>query len=53
LTGSEVTSIVVTMRRVEPVFKESIEISGMDPFEEVVNLDDLVALKDPFKERLF
>jgi hypothetical protein len=34
------------------VLRESIEICGMDAFEEVVNLDELVALKDPFKEKL-
>jgi hypothetical protein len=51
LRGSEVTSVVATMRAVDHVLKERIEIYGMDPFEEVVNLDDLVTLKDPFKEQ--
>jgi hypothetical protein len=34
------------------VFIQSTEISGMDEFEEVVNLESLATQKDPFKEKL-
>jgi hypothetical protein len=31
---------------------ESTEVSGMDAFEEVLNLDEVAGLRNPFKERL-
>jgi hypothetical protein len=31
---------------------ESAELTGMDAFEEVVNVDEIARLPDPFKERL-
>ena len=31
---------------------ESAELTGMDAFEEVVNVEDLAQLRDPLKERL-
>jgi hypothetical protein len=34
------------------VIVESAELTGMDAFEEVVNVDELSKLRDPFKERL-
>jgi hypothetical protein len=34
------------------VILQSAELTGMDAFEEVVNVDDLSKLRDPLKERL-
>jgi hypothetical protein len=31
---------------------ESTEISGMDAFEEIVNIADITRLRDPLKEQL-
>ena len=36
----------------DDVIIESTEVSGMDAFEEVVNVDDIAALRDPLRERL-
>jgi hypothetical protein len=47
-----VTAAVGTIRPPDEVIIENTEISGMDVFEEVVNLADLAALRDPFKEKL-
>lgn len=46
------TASVPTVRPPDEVIIQSTEISGSDAFEEVVNLDELAALKDPFRERL-
>src|SRR5262245_40133771 len=43
---------VKTIRPSDAVVIESAELTGMDAFEEVVHLDELKALSDPFKERL-
>lgn len=43
---------VVTTRPPDAVIIESAELTGMDAFEEVVRVDDLSRLKEPFKERL-
>jgi hypothetical protein len=43
---------VSTVRPPDDVLIESTEISGLDVFEEVVNLDDLVQMRDPLKDRL-
>ncbi|HEY3883859.1 MAG TPA: hypothetical protein VGL62_01530 [Vicinamibacterales bacterium] len=43
---------ISTMRPSDDIILESAELTGMDAFEEVVNLDDLSNLSDPLKERL-
>lgn len=47
-----VTSSVSTSRPPDEVVIESTEISGMDVFEEVVNVDDIVKMRNPLKDRL-
>jgi hypothetical protein len=44
--------LIATTRPPDPVVIESAELTGMDAFEEVVNVDDIKRLGDPFKERL-
>lgn len=46
------TSEVTTLLPPDEVIIESTEISGMDAFEEVVNIDDIVQMGDPLKQRL-
>jgi hypothetical protein len=43
---------VATIRPSDAVVRESAELTGMDAFEEVVNVDDLARLKHPLKDRL-
>lgn len=43
---------VSTTRPSDAVVVESAELTGMDAFEEVVNVEDLSRLADPMKERL-
>ena len=43
---------VSTSRPSDAVIVESAELTGMDAFEEVINVDELSTLRDPFKERL-
>jgi len=43
---------VATIRPSDAVVIESAELTGMDAFEEVVNVDDVKGLADPFRERL-
>jgi hypothetical protein len=43
---------VSTTRVPDEVIIESTEISGMDVFEELVNIEDVARLRDPLKERL-
>ena len=43
---------ISTRRPADDVILQSAELTGMDAFEEVVNLDDLSRLRDPLKERL-
>lgn len=43
---------ISTHRPSDAVVVESAELTGMDTFEEVVNVDDVARLPDPFKERL-
>jgi hypothetical protein len=53
--GLPVTRIQVgvsTARPSDEVILQSAELSGMDAFEEVVNVDDIPDLRDPLKERL-
>lgn len=47
-----ISSSVSTTRLPDDVIIESTEISGMDAFEEIVNLDDVARLRDPLKEKL-
>jgi hypothetical protein len=43
---------ISTERPSDAVVVESAELTGMDAFEEVVNVDEIARLGDPFKERL-
>jgi len=43
---------VTTTRPSDAVILESAELTGMDAFEELVNVDDLSRLRDPLRERL-
>jgi hypothetical protein len=43
---------ISTSRPPDAVVAESAELTGMDAFEEVVNVQDISALPDPFKEQL-
>ncbi len=43
---------IATNRPADDVVVESAELTGMDAFEEVVNVEDLSRLRDPLKERL-
>jgi len=43
---------ISTVRPSDAVVVESAELTGMDAFEEVVNVDEIGRLPDPFKERL-
>lgn len=47
-----VSSAISTIRPPDNVIIESTEISGMDVFEEVVNLADIVQMKNPLKDNL-
>ena len=47
-----VSSSITTIRLPDTVIIESTEISGMDAFEEVVNVSDVARLSDPLKDRL-
>jgi hypothetical protein len=47
-----ITSAVSTGLPPDAVIIESTEVSGRDVFEEVVEVDDIVKLHDPLKERL-
>jgi hypothetical protein len=43
---------ISTTRPADAVILEVAELTGMDAFEEVVNVDDLSRLRDPLKDRL-
>lgn len=47
-----ISCAVSTQRLPDHVIVESTEVSGMDAFEEIVNVDDIDALRDPLRERL-
>jgi hypothetical protein len=47
-----VASSVSTVRPPDEVIIESTEISGLDAFEEVVNVEAIEEMKDPFRQRL-
>jgi hypothetical protein len=46
------TAPVSTIRPPDNVIIESTELSGADAFEEVINLEDVVKLRNPFKDQL-
>ena len=43
---------VSTVRPPDNVIIESTELSGADAFEEVINLEDVIRLRNPFKDQL-
>jgi hypothetical protein len=43
---------ISTTRPTDAVILQSAELTGMDAFEEIVNVDDLAQLRDPLKEKL-
>jgi hypothetical protein len=43
---------ISTARPSDAIVLESAELTGIDAFEEVVNVDDISRLVDPLKERL-
>jgi len=49
---TRIASRVTTMRPEDSVVLESAELTGMDAFEEVANVDDISRLPDSVKERL-
>ncbi|MGH9900935.1 MAG: hypothetical protein ACRD68_03745 [Pyrinomonadaceae bacterium] len=49
---THVSSSVSTHRPPDNVIIESTEISGRNVFEEVINIDDIVKMSDPLRERL-
>jgi hypothetical protein len=46
------TAAVTTLRPPDAVIIENTEVSGMDVFEEVIQTDDVIALRDPLQVRL-
>ena len=49
---TRVASHITTMRPSDAVVLESAELTGMDAFEEIANVDDIARLQDSAKERL-
>ncbi|HVG20390.1 MAG TPA: hypothetical protein VNI02_15170 [Blastocatellia bacterium] len=47
-----ISSSIETLRPPDDVIVESTEVSGMDAFEEVVNINDIAKMREPLKERL-
>jgi hypothetical protein len=47
-----ISSSISTTLLPDDVIMESTEISGMDAFEEIVNIADITRLRDPLKEQL-
>jgi hypothetical protein len=47
-----ITSSVATIRPPDHVIIESTEISGLNAFEEVIDLDRIQEMEDPFRARL-
>ncbi len=52
LPTTRISAGVSTSRPSDDVILETAELTGMDAFEEVVNVEDISRLRDPFKERL-
>jgi hypothetical protein len=49
---TRVSSPLSTIRPPDDVILQSVELSGMDAFEEVINVSDIPQIGDPLKERL-
>jgi hypothetical protein len=49
---TRITAGIATERPSDAVILQSAELTGMDAFEELVNVDDLSRLRDPLKEQL-
>ena len=49
---TRIASGITTMRPSDDVVLESAELTGMDAFEEIANVNDIAQLRDSFKERL-
>jgi hypothetical protein len=47
-----ITSSISTLRPPDDLLVESTEVSGMNTFEEVVQLEDVAKIRDPLKEQL-
>ena len=47
-----ISSSVSTARPPDDLILESTELSGMAAFEEIINLDDIQKIREPFKEQL-
>jgi len=52
LPFTRIGAAISSTRPSDAVILQSAELTGMDAFEEVVNVQDLSALRDPLKERL-
>jgi hypothetical protein len=49
---TRIGSPLSTIRPSDAVIMQSVELSGMDAFEEVINVDDISRIDDPLKNRL-
>jgi len=49
---TRVASPLSTIRPPDEVIMQSVELSGMDAFEEVINVDDIQKMGNPLKDRL-
>jgi hypothetical protein len=49
---ARIASPLSTIRPPDEVIMQSVELSGMDAFEEVINVDDIGHMDDPLKNRL-
>ncbi len=52
LPVTRIGAAIATARPSDEVILQSAELTGMDAFEEVVNVPDIAALQDPLRERL-
>jgi hypothetical protein len=52
LPTTRITSPISTIRPSDDVIMQSIELSGMDAFEEVINVDDIGRMEDSLKNTL-
>lgn len=52
LPVTRIASPLSTIRPPDDVIMKSVDISGMDAFEEVINTDDIARMDDPLKNRL-
>jgi len=49
---TRIASPLSTVRPPDDVIMQSVELSGMDAFEEVINVDDIGRMDDPLKKQL-